>query len=217
MESAAPPFDQVDLIAITHKHIDHFSEGVVIKHLINNPAGRVLCPNQVREVLMQNPDYGRIKDRIVSITPAELHDSSLIVSGISVRVMRLEHSHYMEQDLATGEMKNRHQDIENLGFLLNIEGVKFFHCGDTNPLNKEEYSTYALQNDSIDVAFLERMFVARGKEGMAIINEYIQADHIVFMHINPANVEAFAAHFREVDNVSIFEQKMDSIQIELLP
>ena len=216
MEIAAPPFDQVDLIAITHKHIDHFDEGVVVKHLLNNPAGRVVCPKQVREVLEQNPDYEKIKDRIVSLTPAELRDSTVMVSGIPIRVMRLEHSHYMEQD-SIGGMKNRHRDIENLGFLLDIGGVKIFHCGDTNPRNRDEYSTYALQDDSIDVAFLERMFVASGKEGMAVINEFIQAEHTVFMHIGPANREAFAAHFREVDNVTIFEEKMASIQIDIHP
>jgi hypothetical protein len=70
----------------------------------------------------------------------------------------------MEQD-SIGGMKNRHRNIENLGFLPDMGGVKIFHCGDTNPLNRE----------------------------------------------------AFVAHFREVDHVTIFEEKMASIQIDIHP
>ncbi len=213
MEAGSPPFDQIDLLAITHKHQDHFNAQIVVKHLLNNSGGMVVCPNQVVEILMKDPDYERIKDRIVSITPRNLGDSILEVSGIPLRVMRLEHSHYMEED-STGKMRNRHQDIENLGYLFHMGGVKIFHCGDTNPLNKEEYSGYALQNDSIDVAFLERMFVARGAEGMEIINQFIQPRHIVFMHIGPQNRDAFTEHFREIEHVTIFQEKMDSIQID---
>jgi L-ascorbate metabolism protein UlaG (beta-lactamase superfamily) len=217
MEASAPPFDQVDLIAITHKHQDHFSAKVVVNHLLNNPSGKVVCPSQVVEVLKQNPDYEKIKDQITSLTPKELSDSIVMLAGISIRVLRLEHSHYMEEDSTSGEMKNRHRDIENLGFLFNIDGVKIFHCGDTNPLNQEEYSTYALHKDSIDLAFLERMFVGRGAEGMAMINDYIQPSYTVFMHIGPGNREAFVNYFREVDNTTIFEEKMETLRLELKP
>jgi len=217
MEASAPPFDQVDLIAITHKHQDHFNAKVVVNHLLNNPSGRVVCPTQVVEVLKQNQDYEKIKDQIVALTPPKLSDSTVEVAGISIRVLRLEHSHYMEEDSTTGEMKNRHRDIENLGFLFNIDGVKVFHCGDTNPLNQEEYSTYALHRDSIDVAFLERMFVGRGTEGMAMINDYIQPSYTIFMHIGPGNREAFVNYFREVDNTTIFEELMETLSLELKP
>jgi L-ascorbate metabolism protein UlaG (beta-lactamase superfamily) len=216
MERAAAPFDQVNLIAITHNHRDHFDEHVVVNHLLQNPRARVICPLQVREVLEQNPEFVKIKDQIVSLTPMKLYDSTIVVSEISVRVMRLEHSYYMEED-GTGKMINRHRDVENLGYLFDIGGMKVFHCGDTNPQNREEYSAFALQNDSIDVAFLERMFAASGMEGMDIVNQFIQPEHIVFMHIGPANRETFLDHFREVDNVTIFEEKMDSIKFDFHP
>ena len=39
---AEPPFDDVDLIAISHRHSDHFSEQMVIQHLLSNPSVKVL-------------------------------------------------------------------------------------------------------------------------------------------------------------------------------
>jgi len=208
MESSKAPFDHIDLIAITHKHRDHFNDRVLIKHLLSNPGAMVVCPNQVAELLDTQPEYDKVKTRVMAFTPAEYSDSSLIVSGLPVRVMRLEHSYYMEEDSATGTMRNRHQDIENLGYLINIDGIKVFHCGDSNPLNEKEYAGYALREENIDIAFLERLFVAHGEKGMEIINKYIQPRHTVFMHISPGNREAFVNHFKEVENVTIFEQKM---------
>jgi L-ascorbate metabolism protein UlaG (beta-lactamase superfamily) len=214
MKASAAPFDRIDLIAITHNHRDHFNDQVVMKHLLSNPQAMVICPSQVSEVLSVHPDYEKVASRIIDLTLPEYHDSTLVVSGIPIRVMRLEHSHYMEEDPNTGTMKNRHRDIENLGYLLNIDGLRIFHCGDTNPLNDEEYKGYALQEESIDIAFLERMFVAYGKESTDIINNYIQPDHTVFMHINPGNLETYSNHFKEVENITIFEQKMDFIYYE---
>ena len=211
MKAAAPPFDLIDLIAITHNHRDHFNDQVLFNHLLNNPRGLVICPNQVAEVLSVHPEYEKFKNRIIALTPPEYQDSTVVVSGIPIRVMRLEHSYFMEEDSVTGTMRNRHRDIENLGYLMNINGAKIFHCGDTNPLNSKEYSTFALQKDSIDIAFLERMFVAYGKEGTDIINNYIQPDHTVFMHINPGNRDTFINYFKKVENITIFEQKMESL------
>jgi L-ascorbate metabolism protein UlaG (beta-lactamase superfamily) len=214
MKASKAPFDKIDLIAITHKHIDHFNDQVIIKHLLSNPQAMVICPMQVSEVLSVHPDYKQVQSRIIDLTPPEYQDSTLVVSGIPIRIMRLEHSHYMEEDPNTGTTRNRHRDIENLGYLFNIDGLRIFHCGDTNPLNDEEYKGYALQEESIDIAFLERMFVTSGGKGSNIINNYIQPDHTVFMHIGPGNREAFVKHFKEVANVTIFEQKMDFIYYE---
>ena len=205
MKASAAPFDRIDLIAITHNHRDHFNDQVVMKHLLSNPQAMVICPKQVSEVLSVHPDYEKVLTRIIDLTPPEYQDSTLVVSGIPIRVMRLEHSHYMEEDPNTGTMRNRHRDVENLGYLLDIDGLRIFHCGDTNPLNDEE---------SIDIAFLERMFVAYGKEGTDIINNYIQPDYIVFMHINLGNLETYSNHFKEVENTTIFEQKMDFFYYE---
>jgi len=214
MEASAPPFDLIDLIAVTHKHRDHFDDQIVLHHMLNNQKAMLICPEQAADLLAEHADFEKIKARVIALTPGDCMDSSLVVSGIPVRVMRLEHSYYMEEDSLTGTQVNRHRDIVNLGYLFDIEGFKAFHCGDTNPLNEKEYSTFALQHEAIDIAFLERMFVTGGGKGMDIINKYIQPEHIVFMHINPANRDLFIKHFKELENITIFEAPMESIYYE---
>ena len=51
MEASVAPFDNIDLIAITHKHRDHFRDRVVINNLLSNQQAMVICPNQVAEGL----------------------------------------------------------------------------------------------------------------------------------------------------------------------
>ena len=45
------------------------------------------------------------------------------INGISVRVYRLAHGPYYTEDSLTGEKINRHQNVQNVGFLFNIDGV----------------------------------------------------------------------------------------------
>lgn len=213
MQTAKAPFNNVDIIAISHKHRDHFNDSVVVNHLLSNKKGIVICPNQVFEILKENKNFPQIKNRIVKITPNQYCDTNITVSDIPIRVLRLEHSHYMEIDSASGEQVNRHRNIENIGFLFNLNDTKIFHCGDTNPLNEEEYSTFKLNNDSIDIAFLERQFFSRGEKSIGVLNDYINPKNIILMHINPSNISLFKNYFQSQDNIFIFENKMDSIKL----
>ncbi len=211
LKNSTPPFDNIDLIAITHNHIDHFNEDVVVNQLLSNQKALVICPNQVEEVLANNANYEKFSDRIISITPPMYCDTNIVISEIPIRILRFEHSHYMEEDSITGEKINRHRNIENLGYLFTIDGITIFHCGDTNPLNEKEYSTFSLNNEEIDIAFLERLFYAYGAKGMDIINKYIAPEQIIVMHINPSNKSIYVNHFKSVENIKVFENKMESI------
>ncbi|MFC2096892.1 MBL fold metallo-hydrolase [Bacteroidota bacterium] len=207
LEKSLPPFDNIDIITISHKHSDHFDENIVVNHLLNNTNAKLICPKQVEEILIDRSDYKKISNRIIAITPDLYSDTTITVSDISIRVLRLEHSHYMEKD-STGKEINRHRNIENLGYLFNIEETKLFHCGDTNPLNEKEYSTFSLIDEEIDIAFLERIFFARGKKGQDILNNYISPKEMILMHIRPENINLFINNFKSIETVKIFENKM---------
>ena len=211
MKNAQPPFDNIDIIAITHKHKDHFSEDIVVNHLLNNPAGQLVCPKQVEEILGINPNYDKIRDRIIAITPNLYANISITISDIPIRILRLEHSHYMEVDSVSGNNVNRHRNVENLGYLFNVNNIKVFHCGDTNPLNEIEYSTFLLNEEEIDIAFVERLFFTKGKKSIEILNNYIQPKQIIVMHIRPSNINPFLNHFKTTETVNIYEHKMDSM------
>jgi len=215
MKNAEYPFNDIDLITVSHKHIDHFNANVLLNHLISSSKPVVICPKQVKDILSEYDSYEKIKGRIYGIELKEFCDSSLIVSGIPVRVMRLEHSHFMEEDTLTGEMKNRHENIQNFGYIFDLEGKKIFHSGDANPLNDSEFRNYFDYDDGVDLAFIDRLFFSRGNEVINMVNDIVKPKNIVLMHIKPKNQALFAKHFKEEENIKIFEQKQETIIIVL--
>ena len=56
-------------------------------------------------------------------------------------------------------MINLHRNTENLGVLFITDGIKIFHCGDTNPMADAEYINFNLKDEKIDIAFLKRLFL----------------------------------------------------------
>jgi L-ascorbate metabolism protein UlaG (beta-lactamase superfamily) len=215
MKNSKPPFDNIDIIAITHKHVDHFNESIVVQHMLSNRNGIVICPNQVNAILAENPNYQKIKDRIISITPEPMSDSNIVVSNVSIKVLRLEHSGSMKKDPESGEMVNRHHEVENVGYLFSINGDKIFHCGDTNPLNEKEYNTFELYKEEIDIAFVERLFFTFYREkDLEMISKFLNPDNII-MHIRPEDKGAYFDYAYQKDGVYVFINKMESINIEV--
>ena len=54
LENTEAPFDDVDLILVTHKHRDHFEAGPVLRHLASNPDVVLLAPSQAVELLAES-------------------------------------------------------------------------------------------------------------------------------------------------------------------
>ena len=209
MKAAKSQFADIDLVAITHKHRDHFDAEVVMAHALSNPKVIIICPEQVNGELKKLDTYPKIKSQVFAFTPELFQDINLVLAKIPIRVLRLEHSHYMEEDTINGGQINRHRDIENIGFVFDLNGKKIFHCGDTNPLNEKEYATFSLNDERLDLAFLERLFFSKGELGQEIINKYIAPQNIILMHIGPNNNELFFNHFKEVPHVKIFREMME--------
>lgn len=209
MEKALPPFNNIDIIAITHSHRDHFNERIVVNYLLNNPESKVLCPDQVNKILSKNTNYNKIKKNIISITPDLYKSAKKNIADIDITFLRLEHSHNMIKDKKTGKKVNKHKSVENIGFLFNINGHKIFHCGDTNPFNEKEFTGFALYKEKIDIALLERMFLARGENSFKWINKNINAKNIILMHIGPEEKKAVIEMSKNQKNIKIFNSKMD--------
>lgn len=88
--NAESPFNNIDIITVSHKHMDHFNEEI---HILNNSKGKIICPKQVEEILKKNPNYSKFKQNIIAITPGLFEDTTINVSDIKVMALRLEHSH----------------------------------------------------------------------------------------------------------------------------
>ncbi len=221
LEYAEPPFNNIDLIFISHNHSDHFNKEMVINHLSKNPKCIVLCPEQVYKKLESENGFQDISKNIFEFTPDINKDTAVLKDGMKIKIYRFEHSRYMEKDSVTGLEVNLHRNVENLGFLLDIDGNRVFHCGDINPWNEEQLKKFNLSDENIDIAFLERLYLTnREGKGIDLINKYIKPRNTIFMHIDPKNRELYKQIVSQISdvlpNAFIFDNSMDFKEIILI-
>ena len=208
-------FNNIDLIAATHRHIDHFYAPFVFEHLRKNTKGEFISCEQSIDELKELENYSVIKNQLVEITPDSIFYIDTTLSNIEIRIYRLSHGPYYEEDPVTGKKINRHQNIQNIGFLFNIDGVKIFHCGDSNPDGITDYQHFRLDNENIDIAFLDWGFMWQSDcPGIEILKNYINPKHIVLMHIHHDDNERFIEVAKKIQNdfpsVKIFENEMET-------
>jgi L-ascorbate metabolism protein UlaG (beta-lactamase superfamily) len=108
---------------------------------------------------------------------------------------------------------NKHENIENIGYVINVGGINVFHSGDANPWKEEEYRAFNLEKEQIDVALLESLFM-NDSQTKEIINNYITPQNIILMHLEPNNSQTIKRELRYLKNtfpnIFIFNKSMEN-------
>jgi L-ascorbate metabolism protein UlaG (beta-lactamase superfamily) len=205
LEKSDPPFDKIDLILVTHRHRDHFAAEPVLRHLASNPDALLLAPPQAIELL---PEHENFSDRIKEISLDLHHSTEMSLGGIRVEAHRLRHSAFMVKDEETGESRNRHEGVENLAYLVEIDGFSLLHVGDAVLSQDLEFFTDDNFPDrKVNLVFLE--FFDCSEETKELLAERIAAEHVVFMHLprEKEQIEKYARHLQAIfENAVIFRQ-----------
>jgi len=172
LESAAPPYNAIDLLLVTHNHLDHFHPESIALHLQNNPKATLVSPGQiVAEIAKNAAGFDAIKPRIKEVTPAWNQKAAMDIGGIKLTVLGLRH------------VNLRHREVQNLGYIVEIAGRKVLHVGDAE-LSDENFASFLLKDENIDVAILPAWFIDTAA-GCAQVKKLIGAKHLIATHIPP--------------------------------
>jgi L-ascorbate metabolism protein UlaG (beta-lactamase superfamily) len=213
MRNALPPFDDLDLLLVTHFHRDHFSVGPVLDHLRANPSAVLIAPPQaVSQLRVADPEVDRMGARIREVS-LELFDSAeLNTAGIRVRALRFRHCAYLETDEETGEQIDRHANVENLVYQIEVDGVQLVHVGDAVlSQNLEFFENGHLHPEPVNFVFLE--FFDWSEETKAVLDRWWKPDHIIFMHLPPERekIEAMRQRLSSIyPNAVVFDTPLES-------
>ncbi len=175
LETAAPPFNEVDLILVTHSHRDHFHGESVSRHLLHNSNAVVVTGMLVRNELAALPEFRQFEDRVIALDPEPGEVVEMEAKGIPMKVFRLSH----------GEPGNDYS-WDNLAMMADLGATRIFTTGDVDPIGQTAvFERARLDRDSIDYAFVSfTMFENENQpEGLSIIDEYIKPRHIVVAHL----------------------------------
>jgi L-ascorbate metabolism protein UlaG (beta-lactamase superfamily) len=184
IETSKAPFDKIDLILVSHLHLDHFHPESVGLHLKHNPNATLISSQQVvDEVKKEFKDYQAIRARVMGATPLVRERVAMKVSGIDFEVLGLPH------------VNRQFQWIQNLGHIVNLGGKKLLHIGDADAA-VENFEKFNLDEEGIDIAFVPLWFLLG--DGQRVLREHIKPKRIIAVHISPDDAESEAKEIKQV-------------------
>ncbi len=165
-KTGQPPFNDADLVLVSHSHPDHFNTQIVGQYLLNTPGAILVAEKSAADTLLRNTaSYGSLQQRVHSVELADGQSTTMTVDGIELEIFS-----------APG-------DVPNLAYLVKFEGRTIFHTGDVhfNGQTIEDFKNYQLSTRSIDVAFFPYFYMMEIPEP-DFLGKYIAARNYVPMH-----------------------------------
>lgn len=164
--SADPPFDEVDWILVSHAHADHLDPKALADHLVANRTARLVSTRDVVDrVGAAAPRHARLDDRLIVAEPAD--GESMVIRERRPRIEALALHH------------GRQRSIRNLGFLVDVDGVRLLHAGDAEVV-RSDIEPLGLSERRIDFAFLPTWYVR--SERFRPVLDAIGARHVLLIH-----------------------------------
>jgi len=153
-------------------------------------------PN-VTNAVLQHPEYKKFGNQIVQLDKLNRKKNDTTIQGIRVRSFFIQH--------------DARPQIENVGYLIEMDNLKIFHTGDYNGMEISEFQKLQLQNENIDLAFLNFYGFWNTKEEREFTKKCINPKQIALMHIPPAEIETVKDSVNLINDfidITVFDSSM---------
>jgi L-ascorbate metabolism protein UlaG (beta-lactamase superfamily) len=166
LENARPPFNDVDLILITHNHGDHFNAPMIRQLLKNVPKARLISTAQVTGQLAE---FG---NRIITLAATKEKRDQKEVDGIQVQAIYLSH----------GTPPAGREESINFGYVVTADAIRLFHTGDID-LSLVDMTGPLSPGKRIDLAFIAHFFFSPDPQEQKIIKEWVNGRFAIPIHL----------------------------------
>lgn len=178
-DSEIPP---IVVLAATHYHRDHLDGEQIAAFMEANPNALFFGSNQsVDLVKKSNAD---LDDQIIEVDTDSYIKQSVKHSGVTITSFYLNHVN-----------PNRHGAVQNVGYLVEIEGQKIIHVGDSNWF-EEAFSLLDLEKEKIDIAILP-FWMLIDENSQTKLQKWINPTHYIATHITPVRYERYESAVKE--------------------
>jgi L-ascorbate metabolism protein UlaG (beta-lactamase superfamily) len=191
MVDGRAPFDDVDLVLVTHNHPDHFSPTFAARFMENNPNPVLIAANDAVSALKDNvEEWEHVQNRVFSfdLKPGETAEKT--IGEIAVKMYRTLHS---------GDLDSPH----NLMYLIKMDGRTIFHEGDSAG-KLVTFKDTDLDKETIDLALVHFWFPLH-PEGERIILDILKPDHVGLIHLPkrlmtdaPSKIDMIKSNYKDI-------------------
>lgn len=169
-----PPFDEVDLIFISHAHNDHFDAKDTLAYLQRFDSVQLVAPRQAIQMLKDLTGFQAVSSRVHSVDLA-LGDKpwTLNLQDVAIDAVRIPHAGWPGR-----------ADIENIVFRVALgESTTVMHLGDADP-KVDHYLPYRSHWLEIEtkMAFPPYWFF-HSAEGRDILDTYLNTQAQIGVHV----------------------------------
>jgi len=167
--SGQAPFDNVELVLVTHNHSDHFSPSLAARFMESNPNAVLMAADDTVSVLKEHiKEWEQVQNRMFSFDLKPGETAERTVKGITVKIFRTLHS---------GDQESPH----NLMYLIKMNGRTIFHEGDSDG-KLETFKALGFEKEKIDLALVHFWFPLH-PDGERIILDVLKPDHVGLIHL----------------------------------
>ena len=192
---------KVDVLLVTHGHLDHFADAPALAKLNNVP---MYAPGDMNASVVA-----------LGILPAELaprFNKSGVVEpspGIKVTAVRAEHSSVINWKNPLTQKDEIHVGGEPVGFIMELEdGFKIYHMGDTGLFGDMKFIADYYKPDLVLIP-IGGNFTMGPKEAAYAANELLKIPNVIAMH--------YGANPLAKGTLSQFLELMKNPTIKVLP
>lgn len=196
------PFLNSQLFFITHNHGDHYNQPMVVNYLKNNSQSKLIAPSDI----VKGISSSALEKQLVPVNPAKYESIDTTVNGIQLTIYNFQH-----------DVGYR---TYNLGYFMNIDGLKVFHGGDNSLEDSTEYVKFKLNEKNIDVLFLwnYKRTNWETQQQRDFIKKYINPKYIILMHVQGAQVSTLKDQINELNDSTfppmiVFNSSMEKVSI----
>lgn len=202
------PFDNIDLLLITHIHGDHFNAKLTGTFLLNNPKAKMICPSQVYTQMKDSCiSFAQIKSQITSPNLTISESKKIKINGITVTVIRMQHGTNRSLDGLSYSDYTDYEKTENFGYIIHFDKKNIFHQGDGCLKINEK----ALKNIDCSVNIAHLSFFDWDSTSLNILKKDLKAEKFIFMHGTKPAKELESEQFKNIaPQLIFFKRELES-------